>query len=134
LDVHGELESQPTLTVKPNPSKYMGTEIPACHYIMIPLQSLSRKTDGNFRLAGRDHSSSSLEETTATPARPVLRLAQVSAIPEFGSWRSCPVPKHTAEQHPPNACPSWQSLCHRSPARNRCRQPAGPLEPAVPSP
>jgi hypothetical protein len=28
----------------------MGTEIPACHYIMIPLQSLSRKTDGNFRL------------------------------------------------------------------------------------
>src|SRR5882724_5134593 len=28
----------------------MGTEIPARHYIMIPLQSLSRKTDGNFRL------------------------------------------------------------------------------------
>src|SRR6185312_3025451 len=50
LDVHGELESQPTLTVKPNPPRYMGTEIPACHYIMIPLQSLSRKTDGNFRL------------------------------------------------------------------------------------
>src|SRR5436190_1085583 len=55
LDVHGELESQPTPTVKPNQPRYMGTEIPACHDIMIPLQSLSRKTDGNFRLWDLGH-------------------------------------------------------------------------------
>ena len=39
-------------------------------------------------------SSNSREETAAMPARLVLPLAQASAIPGSGSWRSCLAPKH----------------------------------------
>src|SRR6516162_2401212 len=69
-------------------------------------------------------SSNSREETTATPVRPALRLAPASAIPGSGSSRSCPAPTHIAERHQPNACLSWVSQYHRSPARHRCRRPA----------
>jgi hypothetical protein len=40
-------------------------------------------------------------------------------------------PKHTAERHPPNAHPSWESRYRRSPAQHRCRRRAYPLEQAV---
>ena len=49
-------------------------------------------------------SSNSREETAATPARPGLRLAQASAIPGSGSWRSCPALKHIAPRHPNAEC------------------------------
>ena len=45
-----------------------------------------------------------------------------------GSSRSCQALKHTAQRHLPNAYLSWVSRTHR------CRPPAYPLEPAVPSP
>src|SRR6516225_10415989 len=79
-------------------------------------------------------SSNSREETTATPVRPALRLAPALAIPGSGSSRTCPALTHIAQRHQPNACLSWVSQYHRSPARHRCRRRAYPLEPAVPSP
>jgi hypothetical protein len=54
-------------------------------------------------------SSNSQEETTATPARPALRLVPASAIPGSGSSRSCPALTHIAQRHQPNACLSWVS-------------------------
>ena len=75
-----------------------------------------------------DCSSNSREETAAMPASLGLPSAPTSAIPGSGNWRSCPAPKHTAERHPPNACPSSQSQCRRSRERHRCHRPAYLLE------
>src|SRR5262249_20506720 len=74
------------------------------------------------------------EDTAAKSACPALRLAPASAIQGSGSWQSCRAPKHIAQPHPPNACPSWESRCRRSPERHRCHQRAYGLRGRRPKP
>jgi hypothetical protein len=78
--------------------------------------------------AAANHSSSSREGKGARLPSPALRLAQASAIPASGSWRSCPGLKRIAEPRRPSAGPSSASRCRQSPTRHRCHRRACPRE------
>ena len=86
--------------------------------------STSREIDAAFATVVRERADALFVAPDITGPITEGRVLINAGGPDVRFRRSCPAPKHIAQQHPPNACLSWVSQCRQSPARHRRRQRA----------
>ena len=78
--------------------------------------STSREIDAAFATVVRERADALFVAPDITGPITEGRVLINAGGPDVRFRRSCPAPKHIAQQHPPNACLSWVSQCRWLPA------------------